>query len=78
MKAKVVGEIYGANSIECERYYLWFLLNHVRSPKSLEDLLAINEAQHSTFKGSPFQRGLLDTDNSISEYMNEVATFTMP
>ena len=74
----MVGRIYGANPIEGERYYLRLLLNHVRSPKSFEDLLGVNETQYSTFKESALQRELLDTDNSISEFMNEATAFKMP
>ena len=74
-KGKVVGRIYGANPMEGERYYLRLLLNNVKSPKSFQDLLTVNGRQYSTFKESALQRGLLDTDNSISECMNEAAAF---
>ena len=77
-KGKVVGKIYGANPIDSERYYLRLLLNHVRSPKSFGDLLAINGTQHLTFKELTLQKGLLDTDNSILVCINEAAPLKMP
>ena len=77
-KGEVIGRINGANPIEGERYYLRLLLNHVRGPKSFEDLLTVNGFQCPNFKEAAERRGLLESDRSISECLDEAATFHMP
>ncbi|XP_070056549.1 uncharacterized protein [Nicotiana tomentosiformis] len=67
-----------ANPREGERYYLRLLLNHVRGPLSFKDLLTVNERQCETFKEAAKERGLLESDNSISECLREAVLFKMP
>ena len=64
--------------IEGERYYLRLLLNHVRGPKSFDDLLVVDDVACSTFKDSAMKRGLLESDNNVSECMIEAVAFQMP
>ncbi|XP_059306933.1 uncharacterized protein LOC132058454 [Lycium ferocissimum] len=63
----VIGRIATANPKAGERYYKRLLLNHVRGPSSFKDLLAVNGRQCETFKEEDKERGLLESDNSISE-----------
>jgi len=67
-----------ANPKEGERYYLRLLLNHVRGPFSFEDLLKVNGRDCQTFKESARERGLLESDNSISKCLREAVLFKMP
>ncbi|XP_075079447.1 ATP-dependent DNA helicase RRM3-like [Nicotiana tabacum] len=77
-KRSVIGRIATANLREGERYYLKLLLNHVRGPFSFEDLLMVNERDCQTFKEAVKERGLLESDNSISECLREAVLFKMP
>ncbi|XP_027770897.1 ATP-dependent DNA helicase PIF1-like [Solanum pennellii] len=74
----VIGRIAIANPREGERYYERLLLNHVRGPLSFNDLLTVNGKQCQTFKEAAKERGLLESDNSISECMREAVVFKMP
>ncbi|XP_015167741.1 ATP-dependent DNA helicase RRM3-like [Solanum tuberosum] len=67
-----------ANPREGERYYERLLLNHVRGPTSFEYLLTVNGKHCETFKQAAKERGLLESDNSISECLREAVTFKMP
>ncbi|XP_070022215.1 uncharacterized protein [Nicotiana sylvestris] len=67
-----------ANPREGERYYLRLLLNHVRGPLSFKDLLIVNGRECETFKETAKERGLLESDNSISECLREAVLFKMP
>ncbi|KAG5565561.1 hypothetical protein RHGRI_001464 [Rhododendron griersonianum] len=74
----VIGRINSANPVEGERYYLWVLLNHVRRPTSYADLLTVNGVKCSSFKEAAEKRGLLQTDNWLSECLADAASFQMP
>ncbi|XP_049350419.1 uncharacterized protein LOC125815062 [Solanum verrucosum] len=67
-----------ANPREGERYYERLLLNHVRGPTSFEDLLTVNGIHCHTFKEAAKERGLLESDDSISECLREAVIFKMP
>jgi len=67
-----------ANPREGEMYYERLLLNHVRGPLSFNDLLTVNDKQCQTFKEAAKERGLLESDNSISECLSEAVVFKMP
>ncbi|KAH7843232.1 hypothetical protein Vadar_014156 [Vaccinium darrowii] len=75
---EVIGRINGANPTEGERYYLRLLLNHVRGPTSFANLLSYNGVQCSSFKDVAQKRGLLKSDDYISECLHEAANFHMP
>ncbi|XP_016462003.2 uncharacterized protein LOC107785255 [Nicotiana tabacum] len=66
------------NPREGERYYLRLLLNHVRGPLSFNDLLTVNGRECETFKEAAKKRGLLESDNSISECLREAVLFKKP
>ncbi|XP_073024169.1 uncharacterized protein [Primulina eburnea] len=77
-KRKVIGRVNAANPNEGEMYYLRLLLNHVRGPTSFDDLLIVNGNNCVTFKESAQKRGLLESDQSTLECLNEAVTFQMP
>lgn len=77
-KRGVIGRIHGANPMEGERYYLRLLLNHVKGPISFQDLLKVNGVQCSNFKDAAQIRGLLESDQSVIECLNEAISFQMP
>ncbi|KAK4394704.1 hypothetical protein Sango_1624700 [Sesamum angolense] len=77
-KRDVIGRISGVNPIEGERYYLRLLLNHIRGSTSFQDLLTVNGVAYSSFKQVAQKRGLLESDQSIIECLNEAITFQMP
>ncbi|XP_073119840.1 uncharacterized protein [Henckelia pumila] len=77
-KRRVIGRVNAANPIERERYYLRLLLSHVRGPISFDYLLMVNGKSYFTFKESAQKKGLLESDRSNFECMNEAVTFQMP
>ncbi|XP_075512261.1 uncharacterized protein LOC142547728 [Primulina tabacum] len=77
-KVKVIGRINGANPTEGERYYLRLLLNHVRGPTSFIYLLTVNGKICFTFKEAAQRKGLLESDQSNFECLNEAMSFQMP
>ncbi|KAM6570896.1 hypothetical protein CsatA_014976 [Cannabis sativa] len=77
-KKKVIGRIVTANPLEGERYYLRLLLSHVRGPTSFEDLRSIDGIVAPTFRDAATMRGLLQTDNTLEDCLQEASIFQMP
>ncbi|XP_030479392.1 uncharacterized protein LOC115696639 [Cannabis sativa] len=77
-KKKVIGRIVTANPLEGERYYLRSLLSHVRGPTSFEDLRSIDGIVAPTFRDAATMRGLLQTDNTLEDCLQEASIFQMP
>ncbi|KAK6144351.1 hypothetical protein DH2020_021171 [Rehmannia glutinosa] len=77
-KRDVIGRINTTNHIEGERYYLRLLLNHVRGTTSFQYLLTVDNVLCSNFKEAAQRRGLLESDQSVTECLNEDVTFQMP
>ncbi|KAL3810378.1 hypothetical protein ACJIZ3_000028 [Penstemon smallii] len=75
---KVIGRMYAASPGEGERFYLRLLLNHVRGPKSFDDLLTINGVHYLTFKQAAEKMGLLEEDDSIHQCLVEARSVKMP
>ncbi|KAM5554594.1 hypothetical protein ABKV19_022807 [Rosa sericea] len=75
---KVIGRIYTVCPSEGERFYLRILLNHVRGPKSFDDLLTVNGIAFPTFKQVAERMGLLEDDGSIRQCLLEATTTRMP
>ena len=67
-----------AHPAEVERYYLRVLLNHVGGATSFEDLRAVSGITYSTFREACEKRGLVETDKSHDDCLNEASTFQMP
>ena len=74
----MIGRINGANPIEGERYYLRLLLTHIICYTSFENLLTVDGIQCTSFKHSAQKLGLLESDNSIRECLDEAVIFQMP
>ncbi|XP_075504366.1 uncharacterized protein LOC142541788 [Primulina tabacum] len=75
---QVIGRVISANPAEGERYYHRLVLLHVRGPKSYSDLLTVRGIFCFTFKEAAQRRGLLESDKSNFECLNEAASFHMP
>nr|XP_015624412.1 uncharacterized protein LOC107279989 [Oryza sativa Japonica Group] len=78
MKRGQVGRVVYAHPAEVERYYLRVLLNHVRGATSFEDLRTVSGTSYSTFREACEKRGLVETDKSHDDCLNEASTFQMP
>ncbi|XP_062017408.1 uncharacterized protein LOC133733784 [Rosa rugosa] len=75
---KVIGRIYTVSPSEGEKFYLRVLLNHVRGPKSFEDLRTVDGVLQPTFKKAVEERGLLEDDESIRQCLREASNIRMP
>ncbi|CAH1424037.1 unnamed protein product [Lactuca virosa] len=73
-----VGRLVSANPAEGERYYLHVLLCHVRGPTCFEDLYTVNNVRHPTFRKAALERGLIETDDSLSQCLAEASLFQFP
>ncbi|XP_023771820.1 uncharacterized protein LOC111920477 [Lactuca sativa] len=77
-QAPAVGRLVYANPAEGERYYLRVLLCHIRGPTCFEDLYTVNDVRHPTFRKAALERGLIETDDSLSECLAEASLFQFP
>jgi len=73
-----IGRIVSAHPGEGERYYLRVLLNHVTGATSFQDLRTVNGIVYSTFREAAERRGLIESDNTINECLDEANVFHMP
>ena len=60
-----MGMVYIVSPFDGEKFNLYVLLNHVKGPTGLDDLLTVNGITYPTFKQAIEQRGLLKNNNSI-------------
>jgi hypothetical protein len=67
-----------ANPAKGCRYYLRFLLNHVRGATSYESLRTVRGVLCRTFRDACEKLGLITSDGSLDEAMSEVSHFQMP
>lgn len=54
---RVIGRIYTVSPSEGEKFYLRILLNHVKGPRSFEDLRTVDDVMCPTFKQAAERRG---------------------
>ena len=73
-----IGRIVSAHPAEGERYYLRVLLNHVTCATSFQDLRTVDGIVFPTFREAAERRGLIESDNTIDECLNEAEVFQMP
>jgi ATP-dependent DNA helicase PIF1 len=73
-----VGRIISVHPAEGERYYIHVLLNHVTCATSYVDLRTIDGVTLPTFHEAAERRGLVESDNTLDEYLIERAHFQMP
>ncbi|KAJ9547060.1 hypothetical protein OSB04_019603 [Centaurea solstitialis] len=74
----MVGRLVSANPAEGERYYLHVLLSHISGPTSFEDLYTVNGILHPTFQKAALERGLIETDDNLSQCLAEASLFQFP
>ncbi|KAK4380887.1 hypothetical protein Sango_3022000 [Sesamum angolense] len=77
-RGTVVGRIANASPVEGERYYLRILLQNIRGPTSFDSLKTIQGKYHDTFRDAAASLGLLDSDNSLEECLEEASQYQMP
>ncbi|KAL0361620.1 UNVERIFIED_CONTAM: hypothetical protein Sradi_3846500 [Sesamum radiatum] len=75
---KVIGRIYALSPNEGERFYLRILLNHVRGPTIIDDLLTVNNFHYPTFKQAAEKHGFLEEDDSIRQCLIEARAVRIP
>ncbi|KAL4582397.1 hypothetical protein LXL04_006945 [Taraxacum kok-saghyz] len=75
IKGKALGRLVSANPAEGERYYLRLLLCHVTGPTCFEDLYTYNNLIHPTFRKAALERGLIESDQSLSQCLAESSLF---
>nr|KAJ0202268.1 hypothetical protein LSAT_V11C600309800 [Lactuca sativa] len=74
----MIGRLVYANPAEGERYYLRLLLCHITGPTCFEDIYTINGVLHPTFQNTALERGLIDTDDNLSQCLAEASLFQFP
>ncbi|XP_042757993.2 uncharacterized protein LOC111895117 [Lactuca sativa] len=74
----MVGRLVYANPAEGERYYLRLLLCHITGPTCFEDLYTANGVLHPTFRKAALERGLIETDDNLSQCLEEASLFQFP
>jgi hypothetical protein len=73
-----VGRIVSALPAEGERFYLRLLLNHVTGATSFAYLRTLDGDILPSFHETTQSRGLLESDDTIDECLNEAALYQMP
>ena len=74
-KGAMRGRLVSANPAEGERYYLRVLLSHVRGPTCFDDLYTVNNELYPTFRKAAVERGLVETDDNLSQCLTEASLF---
>ncbi|KAL4583062.1 hypothetical protein LXL04_007626 [Taraxacum kok-saghyz] len=77
-KGAMRGRLVSANPAEGERYYLRVLLSHVRGPTCFDDLYTVNIELYPTFRKAAVERGLVETDDNLSQCLTEASLFQFP
>ncbi|KAJ9566736.1 hypothetical protein OSB04_002702 [Centaurea solstitialis] len=72
------GRLVYANPAEGERFYLRVLLSHISGPTCFEDLYTVNGLLHPTFRKAALERGLIETDDNLSQCLAEASLFQFP
>ena len=70
-----IGRIVSAHPAEGERYYLRVVLNHVIGATSFQDLRTVDGIVFPAFHEAAERRGLIESDNTIGECLNEAEVF---
>lgn len=73
-----IGRIFFVPPGNGELYYLRMLLNIIKGPKCYEDLRAVNNHVHLTFRGVCYALGLLDYDKEYVDAIIEASNWGMP
>ncbi|KAL6582875.1 hypothetical protein OROMI_004953 [Orobanche minor] len=78
LKGTCIGRLVTASPADGERYYLRFLLTHVRAPTSFDYLKTFNGVLYDTFRAAALARGLLHSDIDITSSIVEACSYQMP
>lgn len=57
---------------------MWMLLNYIRAPLSFDHLKIVNGLVASTFHEAATLHGLLETNNSLEDCLQEASLYQMP
>ena len=74
----MIGRIVTVHPTEGERYYLRLPLNHIKCATSFDDLKIFNDVKVESFRESARLYGLLDSDNTLEECLQEASIYQMP
>ncbi|CAH1444786.1 unnamed protein product [Lactuca virosa] len=77
-RKSMIGRLVYANPAEGERYYLRLLLCHITRPTCFEDLYTANGVLHPTFRKAALERGLIETDDNLSQCLVKASLFQFP
>ncbi|XP_074265068.1 uncharacterized protein LOC141587485 [Silene latifolia] len=77
-KLLVIVRLVFVSPSEGERYFLRLLLNHVKSPKSFEDLKTVNGHCCSTYQEAALELRLIEEDNMVDLCLAEACNVQMP
>ncbi|XP_024984081.1 uncharacterized protein LOC112520008 [Cynara cardunculus var. scolymus] len=77
-QGSMIGRLVYANPTEGERYYLRLLLSHISGPTSFKDLFTVNDILYPTFRKAALERGLIETDDNLSQCLVEASLFQFP
>ncbi|XP_024974822.1 uncharacterized protein LOC112512927 [Cynara cardunculus var. scolymus] len=77
-QGSMIGRLVYANPAEGERYYLRLLLSHISGPTSFKDLFTVNGILYPTFRKAALERGLIETDDNLSQCLAEASLFQFP
>ncbi|CAH1421261.1 unnamed protein product [Lactuca virosa] len=72
------GRLVSANPAEGERYYLRLLLLHISGPTCFEDLYTVNNIKYPTFRKAALERGLIESNDGLSQCLTEASLFQFP
>nr|KAJ0200924.1 hypothetical protein LSAT_V11C600309890 [Lactuca sativa] len=70
----MIGRLVYANP----RYYQRLLLCHINGPTYFEDIYTTNGVLHPTFQNVALERGLIETDDNLSQCLAEASLFQFP
>ena len=68
---ETIGQLYSIHPTQIELYALQLLLNHVKGPKSYQDIQTVKRVLHDSFKDAAIALGLVQDDYIWIECMKE-------
>ena len=68
---ETIGQLYSTHPTRIELYALRLLLNHVKGPKSYQDIRTVKEHMYESFKDTAIALGLVKDDFIWIECMKE-------
>ena len=59
---ETIGQLYSIHPTQIKLYSLWLLFNHVKGPKSYENIQTVKGIIHDSFKQAAIAHGLVKDD----------------